>query len=211
MKTIAFFLLDFFVPFGVLLRKLEKAAPFSDWPELFWRAIPQTFFAYWLCSLIPVFGTLTYTLVLIPLALWVHFREKAISNKRERIQVALWYYTVILVGFVGVWSFVGHVFLADIVASGIGWDTGSPFQTELAFATLGLSIVALSTIWVRDNVIQGVAIAKSIFWYGAAFVHIQDIVVHENFSPLNTGVILAGDIIYPTLLLTLIYLLYKTK
>jgi hypothetical protein len=121
----------------------------------------------------------------------------------------LLYFVVILIGFGGIWNFIGHTFLADTVATQIGWKTGSPFQTELAFYTLGSGIAGLMTIWFRGHMITALVVSKSIFLYGAAFVHIQDAIINNNYSPLNIGTPLVGDIIFPTLLLYMLIVSLK--
>jgi len=49
--------------------------------------------------------------------------------------------------------------------------------------------------------ITALVVSKSIFWYGAAFVHIKDMVIAENYALSNIGIPLIGDIIFPTILL----------
>jgi hypothetical protein len=196
-------LLDFLVPFGPILRLDGGRPTFRIWPRVLYQALPTSFFAFWLSSLIPVIGVFFYTLIMIPLAIRRHL--SLVENPEPWHRVALIYYVVILIGFGGVWSFVGHTFLADTVAAQIGWATGSPFQTEIAFATLGAALVGLLAIWVRDNLVTGLVIAKSVFWLGAAGVHIRDAIEHANYSPLNIGAPLIGDIIYPALLMWLLW------
>jgi hypothetical protein len=116
---------------------------------------------------------------------------------------------VVIIGFGGLWGFIGHTFLADTVANAIGWAPSSPFQTELAFYHLGMGVAALIAVWLRQHMITALIIIKSIFWYGAAFVHLQDLIVNHNFSPLNIGTPLVNDIVLPTVLLTLLYIVLK--
>ncbi|MFC1589887.1 DUF6790 family protein [Candidatus Omnitrophota bacterium] len=40
------------------------------------------------------------------------------------------------VGLQGVFAFIGHYFRSDEIAKKIGWQTGNPFQKELAFSNL---------------------------------------------------------------------------
>lgn len=205
------FLVDLLVPFGPLLRQVDGKVPFANWPELFWRAIPVSFLVYWLFSLIPFVGIFAYTLILVPLSAYLHIKLKGISNRNEKVRIYLWYFVVIVIGFGGLWSFVGHTFLANSVANDIGWLTGSPFQTELAFYHLGFGIAGLLAIWIRGNMVTGLVIAKSVFWYGAAFVHVKDAVLNQNYSPLNIGAPLIGDIVIPTVLLTLLFITVKNN
>jgi len=201
-------ILDIIVPFGRLLRRIEGESPFIGWNEVLLIYIPQTFFFYWLFSLIPAVGTLLYVTVFIPLSAWQHIVLNDVSRRTDRIKVFLNYFVVILIGFGGIWNFIGHTVLADTVAAGIGWPTGSPFQIELAFYTLGSGIAALVAIWLRGHMITAIVITKSIFWYGAAYVHIKDVIVSKNFNPLNIGSTLVGDIVFPTVfLIMLVYIL----
>ena len=140
-----------------------------------------------------------------------HIHENKIEKKVDRASIFLWYYVVILIGFGGLWSFTGHTFLAESVASGIGWDPGpGPFQTELAFYTLGSGIAGLLAIWLRGHMITALVVSKSVFWLGAAYTHILDAVVNQNYSQMNVGAVLIGDMLYPIILFTLlIYVLRK--
>jgi len=205
MLRVLFLVLDFLVPFGLLLRSCENNKPFDKWQMLFLRCLPQSFFAFWLFSFVPLVGGFLYILVLVPLSAVRHWHVKQTHTVTARLNVLLVYLVVILIGFGGIWSFVGHTFLADQVASQIGWTIGSPFQTELAFYTLGTSIAALLAVWIRDHLITAIVLSKSVFWLGAAYVHLLDAFAHQNFSPLNVGAPLVGDIIYPVILLYLLY------
>lgn len=200
-------ILDILVPFGLLLRASDGLKPFERWWEVLLRFIPGTFFGYWLFSLIPPVGGFIYMLCLVPLSARLHWAAMGQLSWQSRAETLLVYFTVILIGFGGIWSFVGHTFMADFVATSIGWEIGSPFQTELAFYTLGTSVAALLAVWIRGHLITAVVLSKSVFWYGAAYVHIQDALVNQNYAASNIGTPLVGDLIYPTLLL---YLLFKT-
>lgn len=202
-RKIAVRILDLLVPFGPLLRRVDGQKPFAEWRTAVLYALPHTFFVFWLFSLIPFVGSFLYLLILVPLSALLHIQTKSIAP-RDTAGVYLWYFVVITIGFGGLWGFVGHTFLADMVAQDIGWATGSPFQTELAFYHLGLGIAALLAIWLRGHMITALVIAKSIFWYGAAFVHLQDVIVNNNYAPSNVGAPLVGDLILPTVFLILL-------
>ena len=148
-------------------------------------------------------------LVLVPLSAKRHIKLKDISGRPEKYKVYLWYLTVVSIGFGGLWGFIGHTFMADTVAEGIGWTTGSPFQTELAFYILGSAVAGLTAIWIKGHMITATVITKSIFWFGAALVHIKEAVVSQNYSPLNIGAPLVNDIVLPFVFLVLLYLVIK--
>ena len=198
------------MPFGPLLRKVEGEKPFVAWPRVVLSTIPLTFFIFWLFSLIPFGGNLLYFLVFTPLSAWQHIRLKKITG-HNKISIYLWYFVVIVIGFGGIWGFIGHTFLADMVATNIGWQTGSPFQIELAFYHLGLSVAGILAIWLRGHMITALVIAKSIFWYGAAFVHIKDAIINHNYAPFNVGAILVADIIFPTIFLAMLIVILKSE
>ena len=89
----------------------------------------------------------------------------------------------------------------------IGWLTGSPFQYELAIYHLGFAVIAMVSLWKRDNLWIGVIYAKSIFLLGAAGVHIWDIIASGNLSHGNFGVTLFGnDLIIPITAIILLHL-----
>lgn len=205
MISIAAKAIDFLVPYGLLLRPSRELQPFERSGEIIWRHLPQTFFAYWLLTFVPFVGGFFYMLLLVPLSLRLNSPGTYTKDPREFSRELLRYYVVIMIGFGGVWSFVGHTFMADKIATGIGWETGSPFQTELAFYTLGTAVAAHLAIWIRGHLITAIVVSKSIFWYGAAYVHILDAIKNQNYAPLNNGTPLIGDLLFPTLLLALLY------
>ena len=205
------FILDIVVPFGPFLRSSEKSKPFEGLPRLLYMVLPLTFFMFWLSRLLGEYGGTIYFLLLVPLSAYTHIKIKHYHSKHDIYKTLLWYFIVVVIGFGSIWGFVGHMFLSDSVASSIGWATGSPFQIELAFYHLGIGIAGLMCIWYRDSLWAGVVIIKSVFLYGAAYVHIKDMVVHNNYSPSNTGAVLIGDIIFPSILLLLLVLYSKHK
>lgn len=200
-------LFDTVFPFGSFLRKVDERKSFEGWQQLIFRVIPVTLFVYWLFSFIP-FGGLFYFLAMTSVAVNLHISIRKITSKQEQLKLWLWYFVVVICGFGSIRNFVGHFFLADFVANQIGWQTGSPFQTELAFFHLGLGCAGLCAIWIRKNLVEGVALIKSVFLMGASYVHIRDIVLYNNISPYNVGSILVGDIVIPIIFF---YLLYKTR
>jgi len=196
--------IDFLVPFGPAIRRADTQEPFKNWPLVLLRALPMTFFIFWLFSFIPLVGGFIYMLVLVPLSVRRHMAREKAPRPNAMFKLLTIYYVVILFGFGGIWSFIGHTFLATSVAQSIGWAT-SPFQTELAFFTLGTGVAGLLAIWIRDHLITALIVTKSIFWLGAAYVHINDAIMHQNFAPSNIGAPLIGDVIYPVLMLYLLY------
>lgn len=198
--------IDFIVPFGPLLRRSESTVPFVGWKDLVFYVLPHTFFVYWLFSFIPLVGGILYLLVLV---LFSAKRHLALTGNQNTCRIYLWYFTVVIIGFGSLWSFVGHFFMSDYVATEIGWATGSPFQVELAFYTLGSGVTAFLAVWLRGHIITALVVTKAIFWYGAAYVHIKDAIANQNYSLLNIGTPLINDIVLPTVFLVLLYCALK--
>lgn len=109
-----------------------------------------------------------------------------------------------LVGISGLWAFTGHFFVADKVAQGIGWPTGSPFQQEIAFTNLGIGILGILCLWLRNGFWTATVIMSSTFLLGASYVHIKDMIEKGNMNPLNSGLILYIDIFIPLFAIALL-------
>ena len=96
-------------------------------------------------------------------------------------------------------NFVMHSVFGDFAASTIGWAQ-SPFQLELAFASLGVAVIAFMlhgpTVQLRAKVAQVVALA--IFGYGAAAGHIYQTAVNHDHAVNNGGLLLTMDVVIAT-------------
>lgn len=130
-----------------------------------------------------------------------------LQDGTEALRTLLTYLLVLGVGVSSWWGFVGHYFMSDTVAASVGWDTGSPFQLELAFYHLGFGIVGLMCLWFRDDFWLAVLVPLSVFAFGAASVHIAEYVRHGNTAPGNWGfAMFFGDVIIPAAMLSLLWL-----
>ena len=128
------------------------------------------------------------------------FRERSAGLGAPRVvEVLLLYLLCVLWGFGGVLLSIPHILTPDPIAESIGWEPGSPFQVELGFASLGTSIVGILCIWHRGWFWLAPIVARSVFLLGAAYVHLEDIVLHGNYSPGNAGPVLFYDILVPVL------------
>jgi len=110
-------------------------------------------------------------------------------------------------GFGNIISFFIHIFLADEIARSIGWQTGSPFQYEVAVANLAIGIISFMCFWRRDFYFPAV-IAKSVFAGGAGIIHLLDLFATGNVSLGNAGAILYWDLIRPFLFIGF-YVIYQ--
>lgn len=90
---------------------------------------------------------------------------------------------------------VMHSVFGDFAAKEIGWAQ-SPFQLELALASAGLAVVAI-TVHGRTSPLRSkaaVVAAAAVFGFGAAAGHIYQTAVNGDMAVDNGGLLLAGDI-----------------
>lgn len=82
----------------------------------------------------------------------------------------------------------------------------SPFQLELAFASLGVAVMSFLLYGPRRELRGKVAvvIATAIFAYGAAGGHVYQIVVNHDYAVNNSGLLLFMDIFIATVGLALV-------
>ena len=129
------------------------------------------------------------------------FLSKSPKTKNRIFEVFLLWFLVIMVGIGSIWAFMGHVFMANVVAAAIGWPAGNPFQFEVGIANLSYGILGLLCWKFRDNFWTATVIALSTFYLGAAYGHIINMMQTGNMAPGNAGYALYMDIIIPIVLI----------
>jgi len=242
MKQIPTFILkikkvyDIIIPTGKVMQDMDKFHKFNNIESNLHTVSPTIkdilsttgilawmFMIKYLLDFLGIFGEITFFLF-IPLSALSHLlgemndfalndKDKARKFPQSRI-LEIFLLQIIYLGFAffSLRGFVGHTILANTVALDIGWETGSPFQIELAFYHLGLGIMAMMCLWKRDSLWVGIIYAKSIFLLGAAGVHIWDIIVNQNYSHGNTGTILfLNDLILPIVSIVLLHVYLKHR
>ncbi len=135
-----------------------------------------------------VAATRLFAFTLVPLLLaWLVIRFDGTANSRERkLEVALIFLFGISVAANGITNFFAHFFLSDMVASFIGWEAGSPFQLEVAFANLAIGVMGIVATSRRDGYREATVLAVTIFSVGATVVHLMDIAATGNLAPGNS-------------------------
>jgi hypothetical protein len=108
-------------------------------------------------------------------------------------------YLLYAIGIGQILNFVMHSFFGDYAAKTIGWAQ-SPFQLELAFASLGLGVAAILVHGKRTDLTGklGVVLMSAIFGYGAAGGHIYQLLVHHDHAVNNGGLLLIMDVVIST-------------
>jgi hypothetical protein len=127
-----------------------------------------------------------FTLVPLLLAGAVILVDKSTASRERKLEIALIFLFAIGVAGAGIANFLAHFFLSDMVAESIGWEAGSPFQLEVAFANLALGLLGIVATGRRDGFREATVLAATTFALGATLVHILDIVATGNLAPGNT-------------------------
>ncbi len=131
----------------------------------------------------------------------LHVRFLRPKSRGANVELAL-VNVVGIAGFSGIVGGVMHTFFADEVAQSIGWATGSPFQTEVGFANLAIGVIGYAVFWRRDFLLPAI-LAKSVFLWGAAGVHIHELLAVGNDAANNAGPVLYWDLFLPMTMLAL--------
>jgi hypothetical protein len=127
-----------------------------------------------------------FTLVPLLLAGAVILADRSVSSRERRLETVLIFLFAIGVAGAGIANFLAHFFLSDIVAESIGWEAGSPFQLEVAFANLSIGALGLVATSRRDGFREATVVAATVFAFGASIVPFMDIVATGNLAPGNT-------------------------
>lgn len=102
------------------------------------------------------------------------------------------------------YNFVMHGLFGKMSAAFIGWPD-SPFQFEVATASLGFAVVAFIAAFRSFDLRLAAIVGPSVFMLGAAAGHVYQMVTEHNFAPGNAGVIFYMDILIPLFGLTLLW------
>lgn len=139
----------------------------------------------------------------------IHILMIGKKAKKKRVFELLLLYTLVFgVGIVGLMAFIGHVFFADIIATKIGWATGSMFQFEVGLHDGAWGILGILCIWFRRYFWLATGLGWSLFLIGAGYGHLREMVVNNNYAPYNYGY-MAPDFILPVIILTLMFFYFK--
>jgi len=124
-----------------------------------------------------------------------------VSPENGFINSVLLSHLVFTVGFFGIFNFIGHSLLSEKVAKSIGWISNG-FQKELGYVSLGIGICGIFCFFFRDAFWLATIIPLSTFLFGAAFLHIKEIIITKNYKPGNTWIIIP-DFLMPITLIVL--------
>ena len=108
------------------------------------------------------------------------------------------HFLLLSVGVSYLYNFVMHSVFGDFTAEIIGWDQ-SPFQLEVAFASLGFAAVGFLAFPRRQGWMVKLAalLGPALFLWGAAGGHIFQLITAGHEAQGNAGSILYTDSLLP--------------
>lgn len=131
------------------------------------------------------------------LAAFISIKRKVKPVPKELIyEELLAYYMLFAIGINNIVNFIFHVFFGNMAAEFIGWEQ-SPFQAEVGFASLGVGIAGVIAYRASFPFRFAAIIPPVVFSLGAAGGHIYQMIVADNYSPGNVGLVLPMDILIP--------------
>src|SRR5215831_5885019 len=145
-----------------------------------------------------ILGNFTLTFFVLGLlasaiALW---RARPPRTFAVIVEALFSYFVLFSIGFSSLYNFVFHVFFGKLAARFIGWED-SPFQLEVGFASLGFAVVGLLAFKGSFDLRLAAIVGPAFFLWGAAGVHVYQMITAHNFAPGNAGIIFYSDILVP--------------
>ena len=135
-------------------------------------------------------------------------RAKRPVKPADVIEKLLAWHVFWVIGVSYLCNFVMHSFFGEMAAAFIGW-ADSPFQFEVATASLGFSVVGFIAAFRSFDLRLAAIVGPSLFMLGAAAGHVYQMVTQHNFAPGNAGVIFYMDFVIPLFGLLLLWLQHR--
>ena len=135
-------------------------------------------------------------------------RAKKPVRPSDVVEKLLAWHVFWAIGVSYLYNFVMHGFFGKMSAAFIGW-ADSPFQFEVATASLGFSVVGFIAAFRSFDLRLAAIVGPSLFMLGAAAGHLYQMVTEHNFAPGNAGVVFYMDIVIPLFGLALLWLQHR--
>ncbi|HPU12461.1 MAG TPA: hypothetical protein PLQ19_01560 [Aeromicrobium sp.] len=108
------------------------------------------------------------------------------------------WFLLVGIGITYLYNGIMHTAFGEYSAELIGWEDNG-FQAEVGFASFGMGLLGIMAALKRmpfSTKFAGLIVPACFLW-GAAAVHIQDIIENGNMSSHNAGTVLYTDIFIP--------------
>ncbi len=120
------------------------------------------------------------------------------------VEALISWFVFFSIGVTYFYNFVFHVFFGELAAKFIGW-ADSPFQLEVGFASLGMSLLGFLGFFRGFEMRLAAVVSSAAFLWGAAGGHVYQMVTQGNYAPGNAGIIFWSDILAPIIGFGLLY------
>lgn len=149
--------------------------------------------------------TLTFVVIGLIFSFITLFIYRNSLQKDSIIEALIKFYCFWGYGVSWVYNAIMHILFHETAARFIGWED-SPFQLEVGFSSLGMGLLGLLCIKKNFSLRLGLFICSTPFLWGAAGVHIQEIIEKQNYASGNAGIMLWSGILMPVIFGVLLYL-----
>lgn len=140
--------------------------------------------------------SLTFLLIGLLFSLAAIARAKSTRTWSDIVDKLISWHVFWAIGIGYFYNFVMHAFFGRMSAAFIGW-ADSPFQFEVATASLGFSVVGFLAAFRSFDRRLAAIVGPAMFTLGAAAGHIYQMVTEHNFAPGNAGIIFYMDVLIP--------------
>ena len=123
-------------------------------------------------------------------------RMRRVPDRSVVIEKLLAWHVFWSIGVSYLVNFIFHSFFGGLAAKFIGW-ADSPFQFEVATASLGFAVVGFIAAWRSFDLRLAAVLGPALFTLGAAAGHVYQMITARNFAPGNAGPIFYADIVVP--------------
>ena len=102
------------------------------------------------------------------------------------------------------WMVISFLAIPDVMATAIGFNR-TPFEFEIAFANLGLAVMAFRAASPNASARERVTIGlgAGMFLWGAVIGHLYQWFANGDHGPGNTGGVLVYDLLIPAVMIIL--------
>ena len=123
-------------------------------------------------------------------------RSRRWPDRADVVEALLGWHVFWSIGVSFLVNFVFHSAFGGLAARFIGW-ADSPFQFEVATASLGFAAVGFIAAWRSYDMRLAAIVGPALFTLGAAAGHVYQMVTAHNFAAGNAGLIFYADILVP--------------
>jgi hypothetical protein len=114
------------------------------------------------------------------------------------------WWTIAALGCGSLWMTISFITIPDLMATAIGFNR-SPFLFEIAFANLGLAVLAFRAASPKASPRERITVGlgAGMFLWGAVIGHLYQFFANGDHAPGNTGGVLIYDLLIPAVMIIL--------